>query len=241
MTHDARLQPEIIERTPEYVVVSKPAGLLVHPADSSPGEYTMADWLLETFPEVAVVGDEPGMRPGIMHRLDREASGLMVIALTQPSFESLKLQFQEREITKEYLVLVHGQVKNDYGEINLPISRATRGGRMAAHGTGNVEANEARTEYFIERRFGNVTLLRVHILTGRTHQIRVHMFALQHPVVGDSLYSVKKVGKSFPTAPRLFLHSAKLGFTALNGERKEYSLPLPPELSAYLTQFKTIL
>lgn len=239
------LVPDIIEQTDDYVVIVKPAGLLVHPADSSPDEPTLVDWLVEKFPQVKTVGDEPELRPGIVHRLDREASGLMVIALNQKTFDALKMQFQDRTIEKEYLVLVHGKMLREFGEINLPIGRMSRGGRMAAHSSNYEEGNEARTEYFVEKRFSTTTLLRVHIHTGRTHQIRVHMFSLQHPVVGDTLYPLKKfgktkMGKAFPLPPRLCLHAARLVFTDKAGARKEFLAELPPDFANYLTQFKAV-
>ncbi|MDQ5931451.1 MAG: rRNA synthase [Patescibacteria group bacterium] len=239
------LVPDIIEQTDDYVVIVKPAGLLVHPADSSPDEPTLVDWLVEKFPQIKTVGDEPELRPGIVHRLDREASGLMVIALNQKTFDALKMQFQDRTIEKEYLVLVHGKMLREFGEINLPIGRMSRGGRMAAHSSNYEEGNEARTEYFVEKRFSTTTLLRVHIHTGRTHQIRVHMFSLQHPVVGDTLYPLKKfgktkMGKAFPLPPRLCLHAARLVFTDKTGARKEFLAELPPDFANYLTQFKAV-
>lgn len=245
MMNGIGLEPDIIEQTDDYVVIVKPAGLLVHPADSSPDEPSLTDWLVKKFPQIKTVGDDPELRPGIVHRLDREASGLMVIALNQKTFDALKVQFQERTIEKEYLVLVHGKMLRDFGEINLPISRVSRGGRMAAHSSNYEDGNEARTEYFVEKRFSTTTLLRVHILTGRTHQIRVHMFSLQHPVVGDTLYPLKKfgktkMGKAFPVPPRLCLHAARLAFTDSAGVRKEYLAELPPDFAHYLTQFKAV-
>jgi 23S rRNA pseudouridine1911/1915/1917 synthase len=245
MMNGIGLVPDIIEQTDDYVVIVKPAGLLVHPADSSPDEPTLVDWLVEKFPQIKTVGDEPELRPGIVHRLDREASGLMVIALNQKTFDALKMQFQDRTIEKEYLVLVHGKMLREFGEINLPIGRMSRGGRMAAHSSNYEEGNEARTEYFVEKRFSTTTLLRVHIHTGRTHQIRVHMFSLQHPVVGDTLYPLKKfgktkMGKAFPLPPRLCLHAARLVFTDKTGARKEFLAELPPDFANYLTQFKAV-
>jgi 23S rRNA pseudouridine1911/1915/1917 synthase len=245
MMNGIGLVPDIIEQTDDYVVIVKPAGLLVHPADSSPDEPTLVDWLVEKFPQIKTVGDEPELRPGIVHRLDREASGLMVIALNQKTFDALKMQFQDRTIEKEYLVLVHGKMLREFGEINLPIGRMSRGGRMAAHSSNYEEGNEARTEYFVEKRFSTTTLLRVHIHTGRTHQIRVHMFSLQHPVVGDTLYPLKKfgktkMGKAFPLPPRLCLHAARLVFTDNTGARKEFLAELPPDFANYLTQFKAV-
>lgn len=229
--------PRIIEETADYVVLDKPSGLLVHPADSSPDEKTLVDWLVERYPEIVGVGDEPEFRPGIVHRLDREASGVLVVARTQQMYDHLKNQFQDRSIHKEYVVLVHGKVAREFGEITLPISRASRGGRMAAHGIG-ADALEAHTEYFVERRFTNTTLLRVNIHTGRTHQIRVHMFALQHPVVGDSLYPVKKVGKSFVQPERLLLHARKMTFTDLGGNQKSFEAPLADDFESYLGLLK---
>lgn len=245
MMNGIGLEPDIIEQTDDYVVINKPAGLLVHPADSSPDEPTLVDWLVKKFPQIKTVGDEPELRPGIVHRLDREASGLMVIALNQKTFDALKAQFQDRTIEKEYLVLVHGKMLRDFGEINLPIGRMSRGGRMAAHSSNYQDASEARTEYFVEKRFNTTTLLRVHIHTGRTHQIRVHMFSLQHPVVGDTLYPLKKfgktkMGKAFPLPPRLCLHAARLVFTDKTGSRKEYRADLPPDFAEYLTKFKAV-
>jgi 23S rRNA pseudouridine1911/1915/1917 synthase len=245
MMNGIGLVPDIIEQTDDYVVIVKPAGLLVHPADSSPDEPTLVDWLVEKFPQIKTVGDEPELRPGIVHRLDREASGLMVIALNQKTLDALKMQFQDRTIEKEYLVLVHGKMLREFGEINLPIGRMSRGGRMAAHSSNYEEGSEARTEYFVEKRFSTTTLLRVHIHTGRTHQIRVHMFSLQHPVVGDTLYPLKKfgktkMGKAFPLPPRLCLHAARLVFTDKTGARKEFLAELPPDFANYLTQFKAV-
>ena len=234
------LTPQVIAETPDYVVVLKPAGLLVHEADSAPGEKTLVDWLIKKYPEVKKVGDDPKTRPGIVHRLDREASGLLVVARTQKMFEMLKIQFQEHTIDKRYMVLVHGKVINSHGDIKLPIGRAGRGGRMAAHNTGVEDAREAHTFYEVKARHGGVTLLEVTITTGRTHQIRVHMFALQHPVVGDTLYPVKKVGKAFPILDRLFLHATHLAFTDLAGQRVEFDAPLPTELDRYLTYFKPV-
>ncbi len=239
------LTPVIIAEHADFVVLEKPAGLLVHKAESSPDEKTLVDWLLKKYPEVKKVGDDREIRPGIVHRLDREASGLMVVARTQAMFEHLKTQFQEHTIDKEYFAIVYGKMNREFGEINLPISRTSQGGRMAAHSIGFEEANEARTEYFVEKKFTTVTLLRIVIHTGRTHQIRVHMFALQHPLVGDSLYPVQKFGptkpgKSFVAPPRLCLHSTKLGFTDLSGARQDFTSPLPEDLKNYLKNFKSV-
>lgn len=236
-------EPQIVARTDEFAVLEKPAGLLVHRAESSPVESTLADWVVAQFPSARGVGDEPAVRPGIVHRLDREASGLLVVALTQESFENLKRQFAERTTQKEYLVLVHGRMVRDHGDVKLPISRAAHGGRMAAHASGSdiEDVREAHTEFSVERRFTNATLLRVRIHSGRTHQIRVHMFALGHAVVGDPLYRPKKIGKAFPQPPRLFLHAARLAFSDSAGERHDFVSALPSDLAQFLLQLKSVV
>lgn len=236
-------EPVIVATEKDFVIVNKPAGLLVHEADSSPGEITLVDWLREKFPHIQNVGDDPTVRPGIVHRLDREASGLIVVALTQEMFDHVKEQFRARTIEKEYLTLVHGRVKNDWGEITLPIARQRGTGRMAARAKGDgddARAHDAHTEYYVAQRFGNTTLLRVRIHTGRTHQIRVHLFSLGAPVVGDTLYAKRLLAKSFPPAPRLFLHAARLAFFDLSGTRREFFAALPVELATYLKNFKPI-
>lgn len=231
------LRPRVVAAEDDFLVLEKPAGLLVHPADSAPNEPTLVDWLREKYPQVKKVGDDPEMRAGIVHRLDREASGLMVVALTQDFFEHVKAQFQAHTVTKIYSVLVYGRMINNFGEINLAIGRQKNSGRMVARPEYDEASRAAKTEYLVTARFGNATLLDVTIHTGRTHQIRVHLFSLNYPVVGDLLYHPKQTAKSFPAAPRLFLHAAKLAFTDLAGARREFTAPLPPELASYLAKF----
>lgn len=231
---------KIIAETSDYVVVEKPSGVLAHAVAGQGAARTVAGWLVKKYPAARLVGDEPKTRPGIVHRLDRAASGLMVTALTPAMFAHLKQQFQEHSVDKEYLVLVHGRVLNDHGEINLPMARQKSSGRMAARPAGDEEARAARTFYEIIIRFSNATFLRVKIITGRSHQIRVHLRALGHSVVGDDLYAPKKIAKSFPVAPRLFLHCAKLGFTDLAGVAHAFTSELPSELADYLKNFSKL-
>lgn len=230
---------QLVAATDEFVVVNKPSGMLTHPVDEKEDSTALTHWLVQQFPEIARVGDEPALRPGLVHRLDREASGLLVVARTQKSFENLKRQFIERTIEKEYLALVHGRVVRDHGEINFSIGRG-RDGRMAARPSDDEDSREARTEFFVERRFTNATLLRVRIHSGRTHQIRVHLFAIQHPVVGDPLYAPRKIAKSFPPAPRLFLHATHLSFVDTRGERQTFDAPMPPEFEMYMQQLRIV-
>jgi 23S rRNA pseudouridine1911/1915/1917 synthase len=238
---------KIVAETPDYVVIEKPAGLLVHPTMAEE-KNTLVSWLTKKYPKIKTVGDEPDLRPGIVHRLDKEASGLLVVAKTQKMFEHLKEQFKNRTIEKEYLALVHGRVAKDWDEINFPIARGETNDRMAARpilkrvgkqsmATLDEGEKEAKTEFLVEKRFANCTFVRVTIHTGRMHQIRVHMLAYNNPLVGDPLYFQKKRKKNLDEKlGRMFLHSIKLGFTDLHGEKQMFESPLPPELAKFLTE-----
>lgn len=229
---------KIVAETPDYVVVEKPIGMLVHPTMAGETN-TLANFIVKKYPAVKKVGDDP-MRPGIVHRLDKEASGLMVIAKTQKMFNHLKDQFKNRTITKEYIALAHGQMPRDWDEINFPISRSETSDRMAAIPVAEAErGKEAKTEFLVEKNFVNFSLLRVKIHTGRMHQIRVHLLAYNHPLVGDPLYFQKKQKRVWDERlGRLFLHSTKLGFVDLAGETQEFLSPLPKELDEFLKLLK---
>src|SRR3990172_6749182 len=207
---------EIIKETPEFIVINKPAGIVAHP-DSRHKSGTVVDWLLEKYSEIKNVGDDMS-RPGIMHRLDKEASGLMVVARTKQSFDNLKEQFQKRLIEKEYLILAHDPNLPDSGEIERPMGRSKFGKIVAqTHGTGKKKIAYMFFEVLERRK--NFALISVKTKTGRTHQIRVHFYSIGHSVAGDKLYKQKQTkGKINP--PRLFLHAAKLSFTDISGERQ---------------------
>lgn len=230
----------ILAETADYIVVNKPAGLLVHPAAGTGHEPTLADWIVQHDPSVAAVGASG--RPGIVHRLDRDTSGVMVLAKTPAMFEHLKKQFSERLVKKTYIALVHGRLRNDGGEITLPIARSRRTGRMAARPetTGHKEwddpeANKpAITRYEVVKRFKKpFTLLQAYPLTGRTHQIRAHLMALTHPVVGDMVYTVKRQAAKIKLG-RHFLHATSLRFTDLAGNDINVASPLPAELQTFI-------
>lgn len=235
---DLYKQIKIIAETPDYVVIEKPSGLLTHPTEANEA-ISLAGFMVAHYPEIATVG-ESEVRPGIVHRLDKEASGLLVVARTQAMFEHLKNQFKDRTIDKEYCVLVHGKVAKDADQLHFRLSRSKTSERMAAspitkHGAASSEGKEALTEFWVEKRFVNFTLLEVKIHTGRMHQIRAHFLAYNHPVVGDPLYFQKKRKRRWDNElGRLFLHSAKLGFTDLNGEQQKFSSVLPITLKNFL-------
>ncbi len=249
--------PEIIYEDENYLVINKPAGLIVH---GGPGikEATLTDWLISYWPKIKSVGDDHS-RPGLVHRLDKEVSGLMVVAKTQESFLDLKQQFKDREINKHYLALAHGQLEPASGEINFAIKRSSRGHKMAAlplntesllsrqrprgRDKGNIEgyfqARPARTEFQVIKRFANYSLAEVKIETGRTHQIRVHFLALGHPLAGDPLYYNKaSQGRNRKlNLGRIFLVANRLSFKDLSGKLKEFEIGLPEELKKKLAEF----
>ncbi|MFA5024607.1 MAG: RluA family pseudouridine synthase [Patescibacteria group bacterium] len=251
------MTPQIIFEDNNYLVINKPAGLAVH-GGGNIKEPTLADWLIARYPKILEVGDDPA-RPGIVHRLDKDVSGLMVVAKTQASFESLKNKFKDREINKEYLALVYGQIANETGEINFSIKRANKGFKMAAlplntdnlltrhnpknRDQGNIDgffkARLAETEFKVLKRFINYTLLSVKIKTGRTHQIRVHFFAYGHPLVGDDLYYTKKTKEKNKKLKlgRVFLVANHLSFRDLDGEKHDFKIDLPLELKNWLPKF----
>lgn len=227
----------IISQTDDYIVINKPAGVLTHGTEND-SRGSLADWLVQRMPPIAKVGEDPA-RPGIVHRLDKDASGLIVVAKNQASFDDLKKQFQERTVTKLYQALVYGDDIGQEGEIRFKMERSTKGYRMAARPL-NQEGKLAITEFSVIKRFHNYTLLSVKIKTGRTHQIRASLAAFNHPVVGDDLYGTarqKITNKKFKLG-RVFLVAAHLEFTDLKGERQIFEIELPVELKAVLSTLK---
>lgn len=227
------LSPEPVEFGVVYeddsvVVVDKPAGVVVHPG-SGRRTGTLAAGLLDRYPDVAGVGAEG--RWGLVHRLDKDTSGLMLVARTQPAFESLVGQLRRRDIGRGYIALVEGQLGAPTGTIEAPIGRdPTRPTRRAVTHSGKF----ARTHYEVVETYetSDATLVSVTLETGRTHQIRVHMAAIGHPVVGDLTYGATRKDLA---APRTFLHAARLGFThPVTGERIEVESALPFDLTAVL-------
>lgn len=252
----------IIYEDENVVAINKPAGLLVHPTQSSSAkasedeQKTLTSFLLTKYPEIATVGDPPSLsatdgqvtriRPGIVHRLDKDTSGVMIVAKNQPTFEFLKKQFQNREIKKTYIALVSGEVNppaGGKGTINLPIGRSPAGGKKLASLKARGELREAQTDYEILKYFKdpknnktNFTLLQISPKTGRTHQIRVHMKAIGHPVVCDRLYTEK------PDCPcglaRQFLHAKSLEIKIPNDTKMLFEAELPEDLVTVLNNLK---
>lgn len=224
---------EIIYDDPDFLVINKPAGLLVHEA---PGhqETTLVDLLLEKYPEMAKIGEDP-IKPGMMHRLDREVSGLMVIAKTQTAFDHLKSQFKLRKVKKEYTALVYGQPAKPDGEIEFAIDRSVKGFKMAAKPGG--EGRKATTKFVVLENLKDYSLLKLTPETGRTHQIRVHLNAYGLPIVGDNVYKPKKLKEKIKL-DRIFLEASYLGFYDLEGQWQEFRLPLSKELENILQSLR---
>ncbi|MDP3986370.1 MAG: RluA family pseudouridine synthase [Candidatus Veblenbacteria bacterium] len=229
---NADVSYRLVSETPQYLIIDKPTGLVVHPA---PGvhEPTLVDGLLARYPELTSVGEDP-IRPGIVHRLDREVSGLMVVARTQDAYQHLKQQFQERAVQKTYTALVIGRVLNPSGTINFPLARSRRQhGKIAARASGDEDTREAITHYTVKKTYQQATLLSVTLETGRTHQIRAHLAALGYPIVGDTLY--RPATLSFKATPsRIFLHAGTLAFTDPVGQLQTFTSPLPKKLQDFL-------
>jgi 23S rRNA pseudouridine1911/1915/1917 synthase len=234
---------DIVYEDDDLAVINKPAGMMVHAGagatDDDRNRGTLVNALVHRFGQLSGLGGD--LRPGIVHRLDKETSGLLVVAKNDLAHRKLANEFSSRRVKKTYIALVHGWIEQDRGTISAPISRdAIRRTRMTTRRTGG---REAVTHYDVERRidspFGKFTLLKLRIETGRTHQIRVHLASIGHPVVGDKLYGAPAEirAKSLPALAlsRNFLHSAELQFIHPRTlEPLAFARPLPPELEQFL-------
>jgi len=234
---------KIIYEDDDVLVIDKPAGLVVH-FDGKTEEENLCDWILKKYPEIEDVGEflvlSNGIeikRPGIVHRLDRETSGALIIAKNQASFLFLKEQFKKREVKKIYKAFVWGEIKEEKGEVNRPIGRSKNNFRLwsAQRGTRG-KLREAITEYHVLQRNKDFSFLEINLKTGRTHQIRVHMKAINHPVVGDKLYAPKR--EFVLGFNRVALHAAFLEFSLPNRERKKIEVDLPQDFKKALNLMK---
>lgn len=232
------MNPEILHETDSYIVINKPAGLVVH-ADGKTKERTLVDWIMENYPEMENVGEpliltgkdgaeEIIKRPGIVHRLDRETSGVMIIAKTHDSFEFFKNAFKNRDISKTYHAFVWGHVKETEGVIDAAIARSKSDFRKWSAQRGKRgQQRSAVTNYKVLARFEDsnqkFSFVELSPETGRTHQLRVHMKYLNHPIVGDELYG----GKVFKALgfERTALHSRKIEFIDPEGEDQTFEAP----------------
>ncbi len=254
--------PKVVYEDGDLLVINKPAGLLVHRTrifndqfSNFQKEETLVNWLLENYPEVKGVGDpstnsgQVDLRPGIVHRLDRDTSGVMVVAKNQATFEYLKSLFQERKIIKKYIALVYGLIEKREGIIDQPIG--IKSGTIKRTTFSSKMEKKAITEYKMmagyrlqvkgfsnKKSFQDFSSLNVFPKTGRTHQIRVHLALIGHPVVGDKIYAKTKIGIFNPG--RLMLHAESLEFTKINGERIKVEAEEPEDFKRVIKSLAMI-
>jgi 23S rRNA pseudouridine1911/1915/1917 synthase len=220
----------IVYEDADIVVVDKPAGMVVHPAHGHLSG-TLVNALLAHCPDLAGIGG--ALRPGIVHRLDKDTSGLVIVAKNDAAHHNLQTQFQARLVHKTYLALVEGAPQAAHGVIDAPIGRDPQHRQRMAVVTGSSgRGREARTEYRIVERFPQHALIEAEPVTGRTHQIRIHLAFIGHPIVGDRVYGFRKQRLALP---RQFLHATRIAFTLpSSGQPVEFTSPLPDDLAAVL-------
>lgn len=224
----------IIEETDGFLIIDKPVGILVHP-DHKTKTGTVIDMLLKHDPSLAKIGEDP-MRPAIVHRLDKDVSGLMLVAKTQQAYDYFKHLFKQRKIKKTYLAFVYGELPQNEGDIRFRIARSSTSARMAARPEQEEAGKAAWTHYRVIERFRGATLVEAQIISGRTHQIRAHFFALGCPVIGDPLYTAKHATRKIE-AQRLMLQSVGLEFTdPITDEERSYTLAPDPSFDDLRTE-----
>ena len=217
------LQPEdipldIVYEDDDVLVVNKPQGMVVHPAPGHP-DHTLVNALLYHCPLSTINGT---YRPGIVHRIDKDTSGLLMVAKTDRAHRSLAAQLKAKTNIREYTALVHGNIREDHGTINAPLGRNPKNRKQQAVVPGG---RPAVTHFTVVHRYGDYTLIKCQLETGRTHQIRVHMKSIGHPLAGDPLYGPRKT----LAGNGQFLHAGKLGFThPVTGKQLIFTAPLPP-------------
>ncbi len=241
----------IIYQDADLVVLNKQAGIVVHPA-AGHSSGTLVNALLHHLPDLEGIGGL--IRPGIVHRLDKDTSGTMVVAKNADALASLASQFKARSVSKEYLALVYGQIKKDTGTIDLPIGRHPDHRKQMS--TTTRKGRQAVTSWQVLERFRDITLLKLTLQTGRTHQIRVHCSTIDHPIVGDPVYRPRKLFKNLgkktqrlpasmidrlKAVPRQMLHAWQLGFNhPRTGERLSFESPLPKDMTDLMDGLRKI-
>ena len=223
--------PTVIAETDDVLVIDKPAGLIVH-SDGRTIEPSVADWVLENYPTLRDVGEpwispqgETIALPGIVHRLDRGTSGVMLIAKTNEVYAYLKNEFKERRVEKTYLAYVYGEMEAEEGRIVAEIARTTTPPkRWYAKPREESDVRAAITDWKLLKKLEDASYIEVHPKTGRTHQIRVHLASIGHSIVGDPLYAL-----DHPPAPRMYLHASSITLTLPGGKKPTFTALLPQD------------
>jgi len=239
---DFNIPLDVVYEDDDVIVLNKQAGISVHPSVNEP-EGTLANALIAKYPGLIIVGEDP-IRPGIIHRLDKDTSGLLVVAKNQKTFEFLKKEWQEGKVIKKYFALVWGRlIKNEKGEIKSELTRSIKDfrKRMVVRPEKNqnnkIAGKLAITEYKVIKKYREFSLVEVYPKTGRMHQIRVHMASIGHPVVGDKLYGKRSPFGRSPVG-RQFLHAYYLSFSLPSGRKLALETDLPPDLEQTLTKLE---
>jgi 23S rRNA pseudouridine1911/1915/1917 synthase len=232
---------EILHEDDEIIVINKQPGMVVHPA---PGHHsgTLVNALLHHCPKLTGIGG--ALRPGIVHRLDKDTSGVLVVAKNDRAHIHLSRQFKSRRVKKEYLALVYGKMESDSGSVSLPIGRHPVDRKKMS--TNSRKSRVAKTTWQIRERFELASLIEVNLKTGRTHQIRVHCAAIKHPVMGDKVYGPRKRGKNvtyhknlIESIPRQMLHAWRIGLTHPVTEKMvSFEAPIPSDMQAILNALR---
>jgi len=229
---------KILYEDDDILVLDKPAGITVNKSDTTKGDYTVQDWIENNFKfQISNLKLNQGSdfygRAGIVHRIDKETSGILLVVKNLKAFENLQSQFKERKVKKTYAALVHGEVKPDEGEIKVPVGRLPWNRKRFGVLAGG---KEAATKYKVIKRMKGYTLLELNPETGRTHQIRVHLKYINHPIFADYLYAGRKTSRDErKVLDRVFLHAQKISFYhPKTGELISFESPLPEELTNVL-------
>lgn len=227
---------KIIYEDDNVIVIDKPAGILSHGA-SSRKNLSVVDFLLDYFPKIKDAGEDK-LRPGIVHRLDKDTSGVMIAAKNNESFQFLKDQFKNRKAQKTYLALVYGDIKPKESAVDFRIGRSkTKQGAQTAIDTKkklDIKSREALTQYKAIKTFDGYSLLEVFPKTGRMHQIRVHLKAIGYPIAGDKMYTFRKYKKDKTAPDRQFLHASELKIALPNGKKRVFKSDLSQDLKKFL-------
>ncbi len=229
-------EPKILYEDKDLLIINKPAGIIVHPTVNNINDPSIASWLLQRYSFVSNVGEDR-LRPGIVHRLDKETSGTLILAKNNLIFNYFKNLFKTRKIKKKYISLVKGEIKRQQGIIDLPLIRSKKSPMKRKVVVKKDKGKIALTKYKVLKPYKGYTLLEIFPQTGRTHQIRVHLASIGFPVVGDKMYGKsKKLNKL--NLSRHFLHAQTISFVLPSGELIKAEAPLPEDLKNILQQLK---